>query len=143
LASARAAGEALHRALRPARLVRWRSALAGTAGVLLLGVSAAWWLSIRAETGKPSSLPQVPDVKTPDAAIAQANTDAGDQPSTTPSKQPTVEKTLQTIGAGKFGTAGKLGTISKAKAQQAEKKRAKPKAWPKLKGGKDWPEDLK
>jgi serine/threonine protein kinase len=145
LASAGTAREALHRALRPARLGRWRSAWGGAISILLIGVSAAWWLSMRAENRKPSGLPLAPDAKGPDAAIAQAKTDTGEtlQPSSVPSKQPTVEKTLQTIGAGEFGTAGKMGTIGKSGTRTVEKKRAKPKAWPAFKGGKGGPDGFR
>jgi hypothetical protein len=138
-ASAGVARAALHRALRPARLGGRRLAWAAAATVLLVGGSAGWWLGMGARTSRPSSLPPARDLAAPDAAVAQTKTDTAEavQPASVRSKQPTVEDLSQMIGVGEFGTVGKGGR------PRADKKLAKVKAWPKLKGGKTEPDELR
>ncbi len=136
LASAAAAREALSLALRASRLRGWRPAAAIAASVLLLGGGTTWWLGMGAQTEKASSLPLVRDAAVPDAAKTQAEPDAGGavQPSDLVAKQPVDGQMVPTIGAGKFGGAGKAGTW------RSKPKPAKSKVWPGPKGGKSAPD---
>jgi serine/threonine protein kinase len=136
LASAAAARDALYRALRPARLRGWRPAAAIAASVLLVGGGTTWWIGMGTGAEKASILPLVRDAVVPDTAAVQTKTDAGAavQPSSLGAKQPADGQMAPSIGAGKFGTAGKAGVW------RSKKKPAKPKAGPGPKGGKSAPD---
>jgi len=126
LASAAGAREALSRALRPTRLRGWRPAAAIAASVLLLGGGTTWWLGMGVGPEKEAGLPLVRDAAVPDTAKTQAKPDAGGvvQPSDLAAKRPADGQMVPTLGAGKVGTAGKMGTW------RTKQKSAKPKAWP-------------